>query len=84
MIVIRSPEQKAHKVSLYGGMRAGVHVCVNVSTLSNMNISKATEPNQIKTEASLGWGKGFYRLGCVHIGEDYLGIRCTRILEIKH
>ena len=37
---------------------ASVHALVRPSTLSNINISKSSRPIAIKSEASLGWGKG--------------------------
>ena len=55
-IFISSPD----KVSLQDGTRAGVHPCVHTFKHEYLRDQQA-DYNQILSEASLGWGKGYIR-----------------------
>ena len=48
IVIVSSPEPKAHKVSLYDGTRADICPSVRLFTISNMNISETSGPIAIK------------------------------------
>ena len=76
-----SPEPKAHKVSLYDGIRAGVRACLRASTLSNMNISETSRPIIIKFYLKHYWGGGKAAFG---FGADQIRTLVSMATDSSH
>ena len=79
--IFSSPEPKAHKVSLWYTIRAGVRASVCALTLSNINISATSGPIVTKFYLKYHWVGGKDALG---FGPDRIRTLVSMATESSH